>query len=489
MGIDLKDFYLGTDLPDRYEYMRIPVKQIPKKIFEQYNLEPLVHKGAVYVEIRKGMYGLPHAGKIANNKLCNILEANGYQQAPHTPGLFKHKTRPIAFCLIVDDFGVKYVGKEHAQHLIGVIESAGYEATLDWEGKVFCGLHLQWDYENGTVDLSMPGYIEKALQRFEHPTPTRPEDAPHAWQAPQYGAKIQMTDEIDTSPPLDPTGTKRLQEIIGTLLYYARTVDSTMLVALGTLAAAQSKGTEETAKASIKLLNYAATHPDAVLRYTASDMILHIYSDASYLSETEARSRAGGIFFLSHNIDTSSPNAPPPRINGAIHIISKIMNNVLASATEAEVGALFHNAQDRCMIRNALQFLGHPQPATPIQTDNSCAEGIINDTVKQRCSKAIDMRFYWVRDRVKQGQFNIHWKRGQDNLADYFTKHFPASHHREMRPIYLHEKALKAISPQGLVHCEGVLISHSSSPSSNEPSPFVAARQGLNCPVQAPHFP
>ena len=442
MSIDIKDFYLNNDM-DRYEYMKIPIKLIPEEIMTLYNLQDRIHKGYVYVEIRKGMYGLPQAGRIANDKLVPILDAAGYHQSQHTPGLFKHETRPLAFCLVVDDFGVKYVGREHVDHLIHTLEKANYKITTDWAGTTFCGLTLQWDYDNGKVYISMPGYIEKALQRFNHPTPKKPEHAPHAWTKPQYGSKIQMTAPPDSTQPLDKTGIKRLQEIIGTLLFYARAVDSTMLVALGTLAAAQTKGTEATAKACTKLLNYAATHPNATLCYHASDMLLYIHSDASYLSESEARSRAGGIFFLSNypTANISSPDSPHPPINGAIHIISTIMNNVCASATEAEVGACFHNAQDACMIRHTLEFLGHPQPATPIQTDNSCAEGIINDTVKQKRSKAIDMRFYWVRDRVRQGQFIIHWKRGRDNYADYYTKHFPASHHQQMRPIYLHDQA------------------------------------------------
>ena len=179
-------------------------------------------------------------------------------------------------------------------------------------------------------------------------------------------------------------------------------------------------------------------------------MILHIHSDASYLSETEARSRAGGFFFLSNPYNTSDTTAPPPKLNGAIHIVCQILSNVMASATEAEVGALFHNAQDACQIRTTLEFLGHPQPPTPIQTDNSCAEGIVNNTVKQKRSKAIDMRFYWVRDRVKQGHFEIFWRKGEDNYGDYFTKHHSAAHHRAMRPIYLYEtnQALSLISFQ-----------------------------------------
>jgi hypothetical protein len=219
-----------------------------------------------------------------------------------------------------------------------------------------------------------------------------------------------------------------------------------MLVALGTLAAAQSEGTTATTKACTHLLNYAATHPDAKIRFQASDMILHIHSDASYLSETKARSRAGGYFYLSDNNEN-------PKINGAIHVHSSIMRQVLASATEAEVGALFYNAQDGSMLRTTLIELGHPQPATPIQTDNEVAEGIINDKVKQRRSKAIDMRFYWVRDRVRQGQFRIHWKSGKENLADYFTKHHSPAHHRQVRSTYLHPTPGTIMN-----HREGVLI-------------------------------
>jgi predicted transposase YdaD len=83
--------------------------------------------------------------------------------------------------------------------------------------------------------------------------------------------------------------------------------------------------------------------------------------------------------------------------------------------------------------------MSHPQAATPIQTDNACAAGIANETVKQRRSKAIDMRFYWIRYRIKQGQFIIHWCAGKDNLADYFTKHHSQAHQKLMRSRYLLE--------------------------------------------------
>jgi hypothetical protein len=105
------------------------------------------------------------------------------------------------------------------------------------------------------------------------------------------------------------------------------------------------------------------------------------------------------------------------------------MRSVLSSATEAELGALFFNAKDTIELHTTLEAMGHPQQATPIQTNNKCASGIVNNTVKQRQSKAIDMRYYWIRDQVKQGQFNVHWRKGTDNLANYFTKHNSPSHH------------------------------------------------------------
>ena len=162
-----------------------------------------------------------------------------------------------------------------------------------------------------------------------------------------------------------------------------------------------------------------------------------MHSDASYHSETRARSRAAGFFFLDGK-DDPCPEAPPPPLNGAVHILCEILKNVMSSAAEAELGGLFRNGQEGYNIRNILTEMGHEQYGpTPIATDNSTAEGIANDTVKAKRSKAMDMRFYWIRDRVKQGQFRVHWKPGRDNKADYFTKHFPPSHHLQERPTYL----------------------------------------------------
>jgi len=103
--------------------------------------------------------------------------------------------------------------------------------------------------------------------------------------------------------------------------------------------------------------------------------------------------------------------------------------------------------------------MGHPQPGpTPIQCDNTVATGIANDTVKAKRTKAMDMRFYWIKDRVRQGQFRIHWKSGDQNLADYHTKHHPPSHHQRVRPTYLQVAKGATAYAQASHACEGVLI-------------------------------
>jgi hypothetical protein len=318
-----------------------------------------------------------------------------------------------------------------------------YTVTTDWTGSLYLAMTLNWDYICSTVDISMPGYVTKALERFQQTPHSRAEHIPHTRSKPIYGTHPQLTSPVDGTSLLPQSALARLQEITGTLLFYACVIDCIMLVALGAISSHQSKGTHARGQALTQLLNYAAAHPDATVRYTASDMYLHIHTDASYLSEAKARICAGGTFFLSskpHDPSTApSPTATPQPYNGAIHTISSIMRNVMASATEAELGAIFQNARDCVPLYIALEEMGHPQATTPIQTNNACATGITNETVKQRRSKAIDMRFYWIHNRIKQGQFTIHWRTSKDNLADYFTKHHSPAHHKMMRSRYLLE--------------------------------------------------
>jgi hypothetical protein len=124
--------------------------------------------------------------------------------------------------------------------------------------------------------------------------------------------------------------------------------------------------------------------------------------------------------------------------NGAILIISKVLKHVMSSAAEAEIGTVFINAKEGAVLRTTLDELGHKQPTTPMETENTYATGYINGTIKQKRTKAMDIRFYWIKDRVKQGQFNVYWGPGFQNLADYFIKHHSPAHHKRIRDIYIH---------------------------------------------------
>jgi hypothetical protein len=141
--MDIKNYYLGTPLP-RFEYMKMLLSRFLEEIVNKYNLNALAVDGWVYIEIRKGMYGLKQADLLANQLLQTRLAPFGYYPARHTPGLWLHKTRPISFSLVVDDFAVKYVGKQHADHLRNALLKT-YELTTDWAATVYSGMTLKWD--------------------------------------------------------------------------------------------------------------------------------------------------------------------------------------------------------------------------------------------------------------------------------------------------------------------------------------------------------
>jgi hypothetical protein len=162
-------------------------------------------------------------------------------------------------------------------------------------------------------------------------------------------------------------------------------------------------------------------------------MVLHIHSDVSYLLVSKARSRLGGLFFLGNK----SPEQDT--LKGSILNVASIIKNVFASAVESEVGACFHNAQSGAPLRVTLTELGHTQPPTPLRTDNSTVFGIMNETIKKKQSKAMDMGYHWLTDRFRQKQFDAHWCPGRENLGDYHTKHHSVQHHKYMRHLILHE--------------------------------------------------
>jgi hypothetical protein len=157
----------------RYKYMRLHLDTIPQEIVDQYKLKNITTSdGWVYIKIRRGMYGLKQAGIIAYQQLKTHLATYDYYPAKRTPSLWRHRTRSTAFCLAVNDFGVKYVGKANFEHLEQGL-SAKYTCSTNWTGSLYCGLTIKWNYQAQPrhIDLSMPGYISAAQHKFQHPTP------------------------------------------------------------------------------------------------------------------------------------------------------------------------------------------------------------------------------------------------------------------------------------------------------------------------------
>jgi hypothetical protein len=217
--------------------------------------------------------------------------------------------------------------------------------------------------------------------------------------------------------------------------------------AINDIGTSTNNATTTTEGAVRHFLDYAHCNPNAELIFRASDMILQTDSDAAYLVMPNARSRAGGYHFLGSKDRTL--------FNAAFYVLARVIKNVMGSAMEAEIAAMYENAQKIIEFRQTLHDMGHPQPPTLIRTDNRTACGIVNGTMKQKRSKAIDMRYHWMKQRTNENDdFVIEWAPGKFNLADYPTKHHPAKHHQNVRPIFLY---IKGKSPTTMKGCNKIL--------------------------------
>ena len=155
---------------DQSEYASFKLSVIPKEINVEYNLLDYEHNGWIYFNILRGCYGLPWSGRLSNDLLLKWLNKEDYFQASTTPELWRHKWWPIQFTLIVDEFGMKYVGRKHAKHLDSVLKNYD-EMSEDREGKKIVGIELIWDYtqkhSGRTCRLSMKSYIENSYSRWD----------------------------------------------------------------------------------------------------------------------------------------------------------------------------------------------------------------------------------------------------------------------------------------------------------------------------------
>ena len=182
--------------------MRLKLSDLLKSVVQQYNMETKsIRYRYVHVEIRRGMYGLLQAGLVVQKLLEKRLNKQVYQKIEITPGLWTHNWCPIYLSLCVDDFGIKYVGKQHAEHLMAVLQEH-YKISSGWKGKKYLGLDIDWDYDKHTMHLSMIGYVLEAITRFRHKRPRKPQDQPYPHIKRNCGAKSQYAEASENSPLL-----------------------------------------------------------------------------------------------------------------------------------------------------------------------------------------------------------------------------------------------------------------------------------------------
>ena len=188
LGIDISNFYFSIDMP-YHQYMWVHPFKITKEIWDKYNIN-IAPVCFVYLDIRKGMYGFKEASVLVFNKLVRDLFLHVYKPMPNTIGLWIHKTRKTTFVLYVDNFGVWYFSKDDAHHLIDALQEK-YKITLNWEGSLYCGMDLKWNYSKVWVNIHMPGYVIWSLTKSNHPDPEKPEHASHPWITPVYSSRQQ----------------------------------------------------------------------------------------------------------------------------------------------------------------------------------------------------------------------------------------------------------------------------------------------------------
>jgi hypothetical protein len=196
--IDLKDFYFNTPM-DQLEYMHMKISNLPPNFVKAYNLTNLAtNDSTINVKIQKGMYGLPQRGILTQNLLKKSLNQHGYHQSNVTPGLWKHDWRSLLFTLCVNNFGIKYVGQEHTIHFAKILKEH-YKCYIDWDRNQYLGMNINWDYNGRKVCVSMLNHVPKALTHFQNQAPSKPQHQPYPHVKPNYGAKVQCTEDMDTS--------------------------------------------------------------------------------------------------------------------------------------------------------------------------------------------------------------------------------------------------------------------------------------------------
>jgi hypothetical protein len=279
-------------------------------------------------------------------------------------------SQPIKFNLVVDDFGIQYVGDGHANHLINALEKS-YTVSKDWSGSLYCGITLDWDYTSKYITLSMPGYIT-VLHKYQQTMPKWPQQAPHIWTVPAYGQRIQYSSIPDESQPASKSEITSAQQIVGTLLSYAHAVGPTLIIALSHWHQDSPQQHPQQCREWINYWFIAAPTLKPIsgtMPHTCNSKYT-VTHPTSMVQKPKAKSRIDGYLYFGNkkNIPFSSlTNAP-------LLCHSTVLKHVVSSVAEAEFGAVFVNAKTGTVTRTILTEMGHPQEATELKIDNSTSD-------------------------------------------------------------------------------------------------------------------
>lgn len=421
---DLSDFYiqkmnrLHADHPG---YMKIRFSQLPRRTIEKYNLEQYRSTGHILAKVTGALYGLADAGKIAGDNLVASLLSKGYYECEsyekHSIFRSTDAANQTEFLLNTDDFLISFHDKAKAAEVVQILRDCGYPVTVDKTGAKYCGMTIHHDLSKQELTISCPGYVEAIIQKhnLQH---VHEQPSPAKYVHHQYGSHEQHV-QHDHTPKLGPDRIKALEQIGGSLLWLALLVRPDIHPYISMVLCDRNKSVR-TWQALLHIVGYLRRHPNRGIRYLPSDMFLVVHSDANFASK---QSRTGGYHFLGR-LDE------PSFVNGPILTVSSLQAIASNCVGEAEYIATHNNGKVALGERNLLTAMGWPQPATPIYCDNLCAVGIANDDIKMKRMKYIDIKYHWVRDRVRLNHLAVLWLAGILNqLADLFTKIQPVQAH------------------------------------------------------------
>jgi len=435
--LDLESFYLHerNKLP-RTDYMFYDTTFFPEEVRKRFS--DYIRDDRILLSCTQAIYGMYDAGTIAGTVLADTLTSNGYREVDSTnlwvsevPG-----EEGFLFNTNVDDFAILHVPETKArERLEKVLNDAGYKFVLAtsytterFQKFHFCGLDIEHDTQNHIVTLYLNGWVRKILAKYNMEDCIT-ETAPYKYARPVYTGKQAPVSE-DDSKPLSPQLMTELRSKIGALNWGAACVNYDTALAVSKVGSKQANPTKALLREVNHILRYLAGHPNTVLQFHPNDMTLHTVSDASFCSETKGRSRAGGVLYLGGCDENNHPISSP------VEVMSHIIDCIPDSAAEAEYISVHDTTKRGIYGRNILEGIGYPQRTTDHECDNKCAVGIANNTVHDRKTKHIDRRYHWVKNEVKNGHFNVIWKEGVGNIADFFTKYLPQAEHEKYANIF-----------------------------------------------------